>query len=190
MSKDRPILVTQNKHKLKELRPLFESQGVSFDTTSLEKLEIRSDDVEVIARAAAVHAFETLKRAVIVDDTGFYLSALNGFPGAYAAFALNSIGYEGILKLMEGESDRNARFVTSVGYCDSTHTMTFVGTMHGAIAEQALGKEGFGYDPIFIPEGFTTTYAQLELSEKVSISHRTRAFTAFLDWYSRTVGKS
>ena len=128
MSRDRPVLVTQNKHKLKELNPLFKAHGVSFDTTDLEKLEIRSDDVEVIARAAAVHAFETLNRPVIVDDTGFYLNALNGFPGAYAAFALNTIGYEGILKLMEDAQDRSAQFVTSVGYCDPTRTMTFVQT--------------------------------------------------------------
>ena len=91
MSKDKPVLVTQNSHKIRELAPLFEDNGVSFDTTDLEKLEIRSDDVEVIARAAAVHAFEVLNRPVIVDDTGLYLSALNGFPGAYAAFALKNI---------------------------------------------------------------------------------------------------
>lgn len=190
MSKDKPVLVTQNSHKIRELAPLFEDNGVSFDTTDLEKLEIRSDDVEVIARAAAVHAFEVLNRPVIVDDTGLYLSALNGFPGAYAAFALKTIGYEGILKLMNGASERSAQFVTSVGYCDSTHTITFVGTMHGTIAEKAAGRSGFGYDPIFIPEGFDKTYAELDLTEKVSISHRTRAFIAFLDWYSCTVGKS
>ena len=182
MSKDSIILVTQNKHKLAELTPLFEEYGIPFETTSLEKFEIRSSNVEEIAGVAARHAFMTLGRAVVLDDTGFFVSALKDFPGAYAAFVLKAIGYEGILKLLDGIEDRSARFVTAVGFCDGTYLETFVGEMHGTISEQASGSEGFGYDPIFIPDGFTRTYAELSFTEKISISHRTRAFRKFLDW--------
>ncbi|MHA1137724.1 MAG: RdgB/HAM1 family non-canonical purine NTP pyrophosphatase [Candidatus Thorarchaeota archaeon] len=183
MSKDSiVVLVTQNKHKLAELTPLFNEYEMPFETTSLEKFEIRSKDVEEIAGAAARHAFMTLNRPVVLDDTGFYVSALKEFPGAYAAFALKSIGYEGILKLLEGVEDRSARFVTAVGFCDGPNLETFVGEMRGTISEQPSGSEGFGYDPIFIPEGFTKTYAELTFDEKVSISHRTKAFRAFLEW--------
>ncbi|MGQ4911382.1 MAG: XTP/dITP diphosphatase [Candidatus Thorarchaeota archaeon] len=190
MSRDRPVLVTQNQHKITELRPLFDKFGVSFDTTDIEKMEIRSEDVEVIAVAAAKHAHETLRRPVIVDDTGFYLDALNGFPGSYAAFALNTIGYKGILRLMEGVENRSARFVTAVAYCSEEVMKSFIGTMQGTIADHPTGSGGFGYDPIFIPESSQKTYAEMGLEEKVRISHRTRAFTALLQWYSGAVDKS
>ncbi|MFW9843750.1 MAG: XTP/dITP diphosphatase [Candidatus Thorarchaeota archaeon] len=182
MSKDSIVLVTQNKHKLAELTPLFKEYDMPFETTNLEKFEIRSTDVEEIAEAAARHAFMTLGRPVVLDDTGFFVSALRDFPGAYAAFVLKSIGYEGILKLLEGAEDRSAKFVTAVGFCDGDHLRTFIGEMHGTISEQASGNEGFGYDPIFIPEGFSKTYAELTFDEKISISHRSRAFRAFLEW--------
>jgi XTP/dITP diphosphohydrolase len=182
MSRDSIVLVTQNKHKLAELTPLFEEYGLPFETTSLEKFEIRSSDVEEIAKAAAQHAFMTLRKPVVLDDTGFFVSSLKDFPGAYAAFALKSIGYQGILKLLEGEKDRSARFVTAVGFCDGTHLKTFVGEMQGTISEHASGSEGFGYDPIFIPDGFTKTYAELTFDEKISISHRSKAFRKFLEW--------
>ena len=190
MSRDRPVLVTQNRHKLVELKHLFLSRGVRFDTTSIEKLEIRSESVEAIAIAAARHAFITLKRPVIVDDTGLYISALGGFPGAYAAFVLRSIGNDGILRLLNDLPDRTAVFRTAVGYCDEDHLESFAGEVKGSIAEAPVGEGGFGYDPIFIPDGFERTYAQLTLDEKVGISHRTRAFTAFLDWYASLLDKS
>lgn len=190
MSRDRPVLVTQNMHKIMELKPLFERHNVEFTHTSIEKLEIRSERVEDVAVAAARHAFITLKRPAIVDDTGFHLTALAGFPGAYAAFVLKSIGNKGILRLLQEEEDRSASFVTAVGYCDEDHLESFVGEMRGSIAHAPAGEGGFGYDPIFIPDGFDKTYAQLTLEEKVRISHRTRAFVAFLEWYTSTVDKS
>jgi XTP/dITP diphosphohydrolase len=182
MSRDRMVLVTQNEHKLAELRPLFDEYKVSFDTTDLEKLEIRSHDVEEIALAAAKHANEVLNRPVVVDDTGFFVSALNDFPGSYAAYVLKTISYQGVLRLLEGAGDRSARFVTAVAFCDKMNLKSFVGCMHGTISDAPSGTGGFGYDPIFIPKGFSCTYAQLTLSEKVEISHRTKAFRAFLEW--------
>ena len=92
MSRDSLVLVTQNQHKLKELRPLFKKYNVEFDTTSLEKHEIRSESIEEIAREAAKVAFETLQKPVVVDDTGFFVDALNGFPGSYAGIVLKFIG--------------------------------------------------------------------------------------------------
>ena len=180
------MLVTQNKHKIAELTPLFQEYGLSFEITSLEKFEIRSHDVEEIAIAAANHANTILNRPVVVDDTGFFVSALNNFPGSYAAYVLNSIGYQGILKLLEDTEDRSARFITSVAFCDGVTTKSFVGTMSGRVGTKPSGVGGFGYDPIFIPEGFVKTYAELSLPEKVAISHRTRAFRAFLEWVTQT----
>ena len=187
--KARLILVTQNQHKLKELTPLFKKYNVEFDTTTLEKYEIRSESIEEIARVAAKTAFDILQKPVVVDDTGFFIDALNGFPGSYAGIVLKSIGYEGILQLMNDKEDRVSKFETAVGYYDGQHLESFMGTISGAIARVPGGEDGFGYDPIFVPEGFTKTYAELSFDEKVSISHRTKAFEEFLRWYSSTLGK-
>ncbi len=183
---DKIVLVTQNKHKIAELTPLFEEYGLTFETTDLEKFEIRSYDVEKIALAAARHSYAILNRPVVVDDTGFFVSSLNDFPGSYAAYVLGTIGYQGVLKLLAGRDNRSARFMTAVAFYDGVTIKSFIGIMHGHISDHPSGEEGFGYDPIFIPEGFTRTYADLDLSEKVAISHRTRAFRKFLEWRTRT----
>ncbi|MHA2383832.1 MAG: XTP/dITP diphosphatase [Candidatus Thorarchaeota archaeon] len=184
MSRDRLILVTQNRHKLKELRPLFEKYKVEFETTTLEKYEIRSESIEEIAREAAKVAFETLQKPVVVDDTGFFVEALNGFPGSYAGIVLNFIGYEGILQLMTDKVNRSSVFMTAVGYFDGQRLESFVGSMSGSVAHDTAGVGGFGYDPIFIPTNYDKTYAELSFEEKVSLSHRTRAFEKFLQWYT------
>lgn len=187
MSKDRLVLVTQNQHKLKELRPLFKKYDVPFETTFIEKHEIRSESVEEIARVAAEVAFETLQRPVVVDDTGFFVETLNGFPGSYAAIVLKAIGFQGILQLMNEKANRSSKFMTAVGYCDGHYLESFLGVMTGVVAREPAGEGGFGYDPIFVPDGFKQTYAQLSLAEKISISHRTNAFEKFLQWYTSTL---
>ena len=179
--------MTQNQHKLTELRPLFERFNVSFETTSMEKFEIRADDVEAVAHKAAITAYDALKRPVVLDDSGLFVDALNGFPGTYSAYVLKTIGNAGILRLMNHFDERTAKFVTAVGYADGDVIQTFVGVMSGNIARTPAGEEGFGYDPIFIPQGETRTYAQMSLSEKVNASHRTKAFRKFLNWYTKRV---
>ncbi|MGY5874356.1 MAG: RdgB/HAM1 family non-canonical purine NTP pyrophosphatase [Candidatus Thorarchaeota archaeon] len=183
MPSDPVILATQNQHKLAELNPLFSEFGVPYETTPIDKMEVRSDDVEVVAREAARHAYSQLNRAVVVDDTGLWIDSLGGFPRAYPAFVLQTIGIEGILKLMEDEPVRTAVFVTSVGFADEDDIKTFVGRMDGTISTSPKGLGGFGYDPIFIPTDDTRTYAQLSMDEKVRISHRTKAFRKFLTWF-------
>ncbi|MHA1906075.1 MAG: RdgB/HAM1 family non-canonical purine NTP pyrophosphatase [Candidatus Thorarchaeota archaeon] len=183
-SEDSLILVTQNEHKLRELRPLFKEYEVTFETTSLKKFEIRSNEVERVALEAARVAYIEAQRPVVLDDTGLYIDALDGFPKSYAAFVLKTIGKQGILKLMQGEENRKARFVTGVGFSNGETLATFKGVMEGSIAHKEEGDDGFGYDPIFIPEGETKTYAQLTFDEKIAISHRSKAFRAFLEWYT------
>ena len=179
-------LITKNAHKIEELSPLFKEFNVELIQSSIEKHEIRSDNVEDIAHEAAISAFSEVGSPVVVDDTGLHIFALNGFPRSYPAFVLTTIGLDGILKLMKNEENRDAFFTTAVGYCDSDGAQTFVGHMHGTISEVELGTAGFGYDPIFIPKGYTKTYAQLSFSEKTEVSHRTKAFRKFLIWYTES----
>lgn len=179
MSRDLTI-VTSNVHKAREVAAFF---GGSVDVrhVALDIPEIRSDDIEEIAREKARYAYDHLHVPLIVDDTAFSIDTLNGFPGPYAAYVLSSIGNMGILRLMEGIFDRNARFTTAIAFADDSGVVVFSGTISGRIITAPRGTSGFGYDPIFEVDG--QTLAEIPLEEKSAISHRARALTAFRDWF-------
>ncbi len=180
-------MVTGNVHKAAEVAAFFRGTA-DIDHVSLDLPEHRSDNVEEIARGKAHYAFQTLKAPCIVDDTGLFIDALNGFPGPYAAYTLNSIGNAGILKLMDGVTDRNARFITAIAYADSRGIQVFRGTIEGCITTAPRGDGGFGYDPIF--ETGEKTLAEIPLEEKSHTSHRARALAAFHDWFVQEYGTS
>lgn len=173
-------MVTSNVGKAKEVAAFF-GGSVEVAHVVLEIPEHRSDDVGEIARGKAQYAYERLKTPLLVDDTGLFIDALSGFPGPYAAYALHSIGNTGILKLMEGNPDRTARFITAIAFADLQGVQIFKGIIDGHIAHAPRGTGGFGYDPIFEVEG--KTLAELPLEEKIRMSHRARALAAFHDWF-------
>jgi XTP/dITP diphosphohydrolase len=173
-------MVTSNAGKAAEVAAFF-GGSLEVDHIALEVPEYRSNDIAEIARGKARFAYRQLKTPLIVDDTGFFIDALEGFPGPYAAYVLNSIGNAGILKLMEGISDRNARFTTGIAYADEHGIQVFTGTLEGKIAPCPRGTNGFGYDPIF--ELDKKTLAEISMDEKSRISHRGRALSSFHDWY-------
>jgi XTP/dITP diphosphohydrolase len=172
-------LVTSNANKAREVEAFF-GGAIEVAHIALDIPEHRSDNVGEIARGKAQYAFDTLRVPVMVDDTGFSIDALKGFPGPYAAYVLHTIGNEGILKLMNGVEDRSARFTTAIAYADGNITKVFPGTIHGLITLTPRGDKGFGYDPIFEWEG--RTLAELPLEEKSRISHRAKALALFRDW--------
>ena len=180
-------MVTSNAGKAAEVAAFFGGL-LEVDHIALEVPEHRSDDVAEIARGKARYAYEQLNTPLIVDDTGFFIDALNGFPGPYAAYVLNSIGNAGILKLMEGITDRNARFTTGIAYADERGIEVFTGTLEGTITRYPRGNNGFGYDPIF--EMGKKTLAEISIEEKSRISHRARALSAFHDWFIAQRGKN
>ena len=172
-------VVTSNNHKAREVAAYFEGL-LEVEHVRLECPEFRSDDVGEIARGKAAFAFEMLKRSLIVDDTAFAVQALGGFPGPYAAYVLDTIGYLGILKLLEGIRDRRAWFETAIAYADAAGEIRiFRGRIEGTIVAPR-GSGGFGYDPIFEWDG--RTLAELPLDEKSRISHRGRALAAFREY--------
>jgi len=117
-------VVTNNPHKAREISLFFE--GVAEVThIALECPEIRHASVRKIAMKKAEFAYEAIHTPLICDDTGFYIHALRGFPGPYAAFVQESIGNEGIMRLMEGISDRKAHFETAVAYADGRDIRVF-----------------------------------------------------------------
>ena len=109
---------------------------------------------------------------------------MGGFPGPYSAYVSKTLGNEGILKLLSGESCRTATFKSVVGYCEpGGEPLLFVGSVDGVITEEIRGEGGFGYDPIFAPG--KRTFAEMLMEEKNEISHRRGAFGAFLDWFKK-----
>ncbi len=182
MRKKEIIFATGNEHKVEEARKVLEPLGISvtWEKTKLE--EIQSDNLEEIA----IHS---LKRGpfrpwTIVEDTGLFIKALNGFPGPYAAHALKTIGNEGILKLMNGITKRDAYFKSVIALLlPNDEIKTFEGRTDGIIATTIRAPEGgWGFDPIFIPyEGDGKAYSELG-DEKNNLSHRARAFKNLAAW--------
>jgi XTP/dITP diphosphohydrolase len=119
-------------------------------------------------------------RDFIVDDTGLFIDALKGFPGVWSAYAQKTIGNKGILKLMEGVEDRGAEFRCCIG-CDLNGERTVVtGVCRGYITDSERGTDGFGFDPIFSPDG-KLTFAEMPIDEKNGISHRGNAVRLLIE---------
>ncbi len=175
-------VVTSNPNKAREVAAFF--KGVlEVEHVDLECPEFRHTDVGEIARGKARFAFDQLGRPLIVDDTAFAVKALRGFPGPYAAYVLDTIGYQGILRLLEGVGERSASFETAIAYADVNGIRIFRGMVEGVITRSPRGHEGFGYDPIFEVEG--KTMAEMPIEEKNRISHRARALSAFGEWWRK-----
>lgn len=173
-------IVTSNANKAAEVAAFFHG-AVEVGHIPLDIPETRSEDVGEIALGKARYAFGQLKTPLIVDDTGLFINALNGFPGPYAAYVQHAIGNTGILKLMEGRVDRTARFTTAIAFTDENGTRVFKGSLEGRISSSPRGDSGFGYDPIF--ETGKKTLAEIGVEEKNQISHRAKALAAFHDWF-------
>ncbi|MDD1648668.1 MAG: RdgB/HAM1 family non-canonical purine NTP pyrophosphatase [Methanomicrobiales archaeon] len=173
-------VVTGNPHKAREVAAFFQGMR-EVEHVPLDCPELKHDDVGEIARGKAAWAFGQLLRPLIVDDTGFSIHALGGFPGPYAAYVLTTLGNGGILKLLDGVTDRAAFFETAIAHADGEGTIrVFRGRIDGTITTSPRGTGGFGYDPIFEVDGLTL--AELTLEEKSRISHRARALQALRRW--------
>lgn len=166
---DNLVVVTGNKGKAAEIGSIL---GLDVEAIPLDILEIQSLSVEEVALKKVEAAFEQLKRPVIVDDTGMTIEALNGLPGALVAWFLDGVGPEGILNMIAHNFDRRASVSTCIGYADENGARTFTGTIHGNLTYKLTGENGFGYDPIFVPEGYNQTYAQMSQEEKNQVSMR------------------
>ena len=184
MSSYRIVLVTSNINKKREVEIILSRYNCfTVDIAPhLRKVEIQSDSLEDIARTAIQHIAQVVKPQentyIVVEDDGLFIDALRGFPGPYAEYIFRTIGLTGILKLMEGVQDRSATFKSVLGvYTPSGNITVIVGEVRGKIAESIRGTGGFGYDPIFIPEGYSKTFAEMTIEEKCRVSHRARAFS-------------
>jgi XTP/dITP diphosphohydrolase len=143
--------------------------------------EVQAEDVADIAARGAKDAFAAIEGTdpVIVDDTGFYIHALDGFPGPYASYVDDTLGIERVWDLASDLDEKHASFNCAVAYADDETVEVFEGTVDGTLVPPR-GDGGFGYDPIFEYEG--QTFAELSMAAKNEISHRARALTKLANW--------
>jgi XTP/dITP diphosphohydrolase len=178
------IFVTTNPGKMGEAREIGAEFGIEFVQNGYDTRELQSMDPLEIAEDSARDAYAKLGKPLIVEDSGMFIDALKGFPGPFSAYAYKCIGLAGILRLMEGEDERSASMKSAVAYVDGDIVKSFLGEARGTMPESARGEQGFGYDPIFIPEGREKTFAE-DTEYKNIVSHRAQSLRAFCDWYQK-----
>ena len=150
--------VTGNWAKIDSAKKALEPLGYIVDNIKMDTIEIQADDVEEVAIYSAKWASEKLKCNVLKNDSGLFVEALNGFPGVYTHYADDTIGEDGLLKLLEGVENRKAYFKEVLAYAEyGKEPITFVGITPGTIAKEKSGTYGWSWDFIFIPEGETKT---------------------------------
>lgn len=177
------VFATNNEHKLHEVAELLGDRytvvGLK-DIGCTEDIPETADTLEGNALLKAKYVFDKFGKNCFSDDTGLEVEALNNAPGVYSArYAGETKSAEAnmnkLLFELQNKSNRKARFRTVVALIIDGDEHLFEGEVKGSIIEEKRGAEGFGYDPIFVPDGYTKTFAELPLTEKNTISHRARA---------------
>lgn len=183
------VIASRNKHKIGEMQQLLSPLGIEvLSTADFPELNEVVEDRPTLKGNALKKARYVAKETclpALSDDTGLEVEALSGKPGVYSArFAGPDATYEDnvfkLLNELEGVDNRNARFRTIVALVDGDEEFTFEGICNGEIIEDQRGTEGFGYDPIFRPDGYDQTFAELDGSTKNMISHRGKAVENFV----------
>jgi len=185
------VFATQNPHKVKEIQEMLPS---SLQIRSLADIGCTEDipetqaTIEGNALQKATYVYENYKVNCFAEDTGLEVNALNGAPGVYSARYAgpqrsDADNMQLLLENLKEASDRSARFKTVIVLIIDGITHTFTGIVNGQIAETPRGTKGFGYDPLFLPEGQTKSFAEMDAASKNAISHRGRALAALLEYF-------
>lgn len=185
------IFVTHNKGKIASAKKHL--KNVNFKVFEYDLEEPRSDDVCYISKVKVMEAYELVKKPCISLDAGFFIEALNGFPRAFVNFALDTIGIDGILKLMEGKENRKCEFKECLSYYDGKDLKQFVSYHRGMLSTKILGtdtdKKWSDLWYVFIPISYTKTLAQMNEVERATrdkVNSEVNSMKLFADWYLDT----
>ncbi len=184
------IIATNNAHKLQEIQPLIPDH---FEIRTLKQIGCTddipetADTLEGNALLKARYIFDKYGFDCFADDTGLEIEALNGRPGVYSArYATDGHDFEAnidkVLAELNGIENRKARFRTVIALILDGKVSYFEGIVNGNIIKERKGSAGFGYDPVFVPEGHRQTFAEMSLAKKNKISHRARAVAGLVDF--------
>ncbi len=182
------LFITGNKHKVEEANNVLADTGICLEQAPGYKYELQLDSLTDIALHAALEAYRLLGKPLVVEDAGLFINALSGFPGPYSSYVYQTIGVEGVLRLLEGIGDRSAYFLSSVAVIYPPLINTYTGRVDGWITEKPRGSRGFGFDPIFVPRGADKTFAEMSVDEKNRYSHRAKALRAMARDILRVLG--
>ena len=178
------FFASSNNHKFEEAQRILSNLGLEINMFKITLEEIQSNSMNEIAKRKALDAFRKIKKPVIIEDDGLFIESLDGFPGPYSSYVYDTIGNKGIMRLLENIETRNAKFVAIIAYCDEENVANlFESSIPGKIS-LSIEEGGWGYDPIFIPDGESKTYANV--SDKDKFSHRSASLKKFSDWFMHT----
>jgi XTP/dITP diphosphohydrolase len=180
---------TNNLHKLEEIKAIL---GDSFVLNTLkeigceEELPETTDTIEGNSRQKAEYVWEHFYIDCFADDSGLEVTALNGAPGVHSAYYGGSRDFQQniakVLQELAPHNDRSARFKTVITLVIKGEAYQFEGVVTGQLIKEQRGTQGFGYDPIFLPDGHERTFAEMTIEEKGKLSHRSKAFAKLVDF--------
>lgn len=187
------VIATNNAHKLEEIKAIL---GNEFELLSLKDIHCEvdipenSDTLEGNASQKSHYVYDNYGLNCFADDTGLEVEALNGAPGVHTArYATDGHDTDAntrkLLHELEGKENRKARFRTIVSLIEDGVEHQFEGIVNGEITTEKKGEKGFGYDPVFIPEGYTETFAELGVDVKNKVSHRSRAIAKLCEYLKK-----
>lgn len=182
--------VTGNSHKYTEVKDAIQKNFPDFEViqSNVELLETQADSLEEVALFKVNSVKNLVKIPYFIEDAGFFVDDVcNGFPGVYSSYVMKTIGFDGILKILEGKTTRNAHFESVIAYLDEDEKVhIFKGINKGKVSFEARGNSGFGFDPIFISDETPgKTFAELKLEEKNHISHRRRSLDKLVEFLKK-----
>ena len=192
------LIASNNAHKITELNEILNALGVETvkpkDLGICCEVEETGTTFEENAMLKAQNGFELSGLPTIADDSGLAVDALDGRPGIYSARyagedATDAQKIEKLLGELNGIAQRQAKFVSAVAFYDGKESFTVLGECKGSIANEPKGENGFGYDPVFVPENYTQSYAEITSEEKNTISHRARALVKFKEKITEYLNK-
>ncbi|WP_312765941.1 RdgB/HAM1 family non-canonical purine NTP pyrophosphatase [Epilithonimonas sp.] len=189
------LIATHNLHKKEEIQQIL---GSEYIVTSLSDYDLNDEIVEdgnTFAENALIKAkycFEKTGKPSIGDDSGLVVEALNGRPGIFSARYAGNHNFqkniEKVLEEMKDEPNRRAYFITTLCFKDQDGEHYFEGRVYGNLTKEVFGADGFGYDPIFVPDDYNLTFAEMLPEEKNKISHRSEALKLFLEFLNSRGG--
>lgn len=191
------VFATNNAHKLEEVRAVLDNKIEIISLNELgcyDDIPETADTLEGNALIKAAYVFNKFEMACIADDTGLEVEALNGEPGVYSARYGGEPhnaqkNMQKLLTNLKGIENRKARFRTVIVLKDAERELYFEGTIHGHISETPSGAAGFGYDPVFVPDGYNKSFAELGPELKNKISHRALAVEELIRFLKNDIAK-
>jgi len=175
------IVVTSNPGKFLEISQELAKLGIKTVQRELSYPELQADELGDVVDYGLDVLMPKIDKPFIIDDSGLFIHVLNGFPGVYSHYVYKTLGKHKVLELLCGLERRKAHFETVIGYVDGNRQKHFFkGVCNGRIGKISKGNFGFGYDPIFLPDGHERSFAQMSPVEKNAISHRGNAIRSFI----------